>query len=40
MQTKSALHLKDVPKDVLKFILKIQGDIKNEKCIKQYSLEN
>lgn len=33
------LHLKNVPDDILKFILKAQLEIKLEKKIKQYSLE-
>lgn len=36
---KKPLSLKDVPMDILKFILKAQFEIKSNKCIKQYSLE-
>jgi hypothetical protein len=39
MNKPNAIHMKDVPDDVLKFILKIQGEVKTTKCIKQYSME-
>lgn len=33
------VNLKSIPDDVLKFVLKVQGEIKSDKCISQYSLE-
>lgn len=35
----AAIYLKKVPEKTLKFILKVQGDTKSQKCISQYSLE-
>lgn len=35
----SAIKLKVVPEDVMKFILKKQGQIKEKKCIGLYSQE-
>jgi len=32
------LPLKDIPDDVKKYILKVQGDMKSQKCVSQYSL--
>lgn len=40
MSDKKGLTLKEMPMDVRKFVLKIQGEIKNEKCIGQYSMEH
>lgn len=38
--TMSAIKLRIVPEDVMKFILKKQGEIKEKKCIGLYSQEN
>lgn len=35
---KNTLPLKDIPTDVKKYLLKIQGQIKSQKGISQYSL--
>lgn len=36
----ASLLLKDFPLDVRKFVIKIQGEIKYEKGISQYSMEH
>jgi hypothetical protein len=35
-----SLLLKNMPTHIRKYLLKIQGEIKTEKCISQYSLES
>jgi len=35
----NSILLKNVPNDVLVIILEVQGKMKVEKCIKQYSME-
>lgn len=35
---KNVINLKDVPLDVRKYVLKIQGEVKAEKGISQYSI--
>ena len=35
----AGLLLKNMPPEIRKYLLKIQGDIKVKKCISQYSLE-
>ena len=35
----TGLTLKKLPIDIKTFILKVQGETKNEKCISQYSME-
>lgn len=36
----STLHLKDLPSDVKKYILKVQGEVKAKKGIAQYSQQS
>lgn len=35
----AVINLKAIPQDILRYLLKIQGEIKSEKNIAQYSLE-